>query len=145
MHATDQGLVVSGEVDRETPEGKQVWRTIKAGTAGFSNRIHGGRVHSSQERRPHACRDRPARNQRDQHSDASSARALSWKTANQYDMSEFDAMIDSSRKHTAEFRERWRKRLRDHEILEITAKAEREEAKTARADRPIRVKRFEIG
>ncbi len=74
-----------------------------------------------------------------------SARALSWKTANQYDMSEFDAMIDSSRKHTAEFRERWRKRLRDHEILEIAAKAEREEAKTARADRPIRVKRFEIG
>lgn len=36
MHATEAGLVVSGEVDRETDEGKQAWRTIKAGSAGFS-------------------------------------------------------------------------------------------------------------
>jgi len=36
MQATEQGLVVSGEVDRETDEGKQAWRTVKAGTAGFS-------------------------------------------------------------------------------------------------------------
>ena len=36
MHATDQGLVVYGEVDREIPQGLQVWKQIKAGTAGFS-------------------------------------------------------------------------------------------------------------
>ena len=36
MHATDQGLIVNGEVDRDVPEGKQVWKSIKAGTAGFS-------------------------------------------------------------------------------------------------------------
>ena len=36
MHSTDAGLVVFGEVDRSTDEGKQVWAQIKAGTAGFS-------------------------------------------------------------------------------------------------------------
>jgi HK97 family phage prohead protease len=36
MKATEQGLVVSGEVDRDTDEGRQAWRTIKAGSAGFS-------------------------------------------------------------------------------------------------------------
>jgi HK97 family phage prohead protease len=36
MHPTEQGLVVSGEVDRDTDEGKQAWRMIKAGSAGFS-------------------------------------------------------------------------------------------------------------
>ena len=36
IHPTDAGLVVAGEVDRDTDEGRQVWRTIKSGTAGFS-------------------------------------------------------------------------------------------------------------
>ena len=36
MQPTDAGLVVSGEVDRETDEGKQVWRSIKSGVCGFS-------------------------------------------------------------------------------------------------------------
>ena len=36
MTPTEQGLVVAGEVDRESDEGAQVWKTIKAGTAGFS-------------------------------------------------------------------------------------------------------------
>ncbi len=36
MYASDEGLVVAGEVDRDTDEGKQAWRTIKAGSAGFS-------------------------------------------------------------------------------------------------------------
>jgi HK97 family phage prohead protease len=36
VQATEQGLVVNGQVDRDTDEGKQAWRTIKAGTAGFS-------------------------------------------------------------------------------------------------------------
>lgn len=36
MHPTDAGLIVAGEVDRSTDEGKQAWRSIKAGSAGFS-------------------------------------------------------------------------------------------------------------
>src|SRR5918994_6823059 len=36
MHPSDAGLVVSGEVDRETDEGRQVWRMIKQNTIGFS-------------------------------------------------------------------------------------------------------------
>ena len=36
MQPTKAGLVVSGEVDRDTDEGRQAWRTIKAGSAGFS-------------------------------------------------------------------------------------------------------------
>jgi HK97 family phage prohead protease len=36
MHPSVSGLVVAGEVDRSVPEGQQVWRSIKANTAGFS-------------------------------------------------------------------------------------------------------------
>jgi HK97 family phage prohead protease len=36
MRPSEEGLVVSGEVDRSTDEGRMVWRTIKSGTAGFS-------------------------------------------------------------------------------------------------------------
>jgi hypothetical protein len=36
MRPTDAGLVVEGEVDRETDQGRQVWRSIKSGVTGFS-------------------------------------------------------------------------------------------------------------
>jgi HK97 family phage prohead protease len=36
IYASDEGLVVAGQVDRDTDEGKQAWRMIKAGSAGFS-------------------------------------------------------------------------------------------------------------
>jgi HK97 family phage prohead protease len=36
MRASDAGLVVAGEVDRSTPEGQRLWRSIKSNTAGFS-------------------------------------------------------------------------------------------------------------
>ena len=36
MFTNDEGLVVAGEVDRSTDEGKQVWRQVKSGTASFS-------------------------------------------------------------------------------------------------------------
>lgn len=36
MIPTDEGLQVAGEIDRDTPEGKQAWKQIKRGTAGFS-------------------------------------------------------------------------------------------------------------
>jgi HK97 family phage prohead protease len=39
MEATDAGLVVSGEVDRSTPEGKQVWRSIKTRQRRLQHRV----------------------------------------------------------------------------------------------------------
>jgi hypothetical protein len=52
------------------------------------------------------------------------------------------------RKHDAEFRERWRRNLIDRElelmVAEITARTEKEEAKAARAARPIQVKRYTV-
>jgi HK97 family phage prohead protease len=36
MQATEDGLLVGGEVDRSTEKGQQVWRQIKAGSIGFS-------------------------------------------------------------------------------------------------------------
>ena len=36
MHSTPERLVVYGEVDRSTDEGQQVWAQIKAGSMGFS-------------------------------------------------------------------------------------------------------------
>ena len=36
MHTTSDGLVVSGEIDRDSPKGPAAWRMIKSGVAGFS-------------------------------------------------------------------------------------------------------------
>src|SRR5215216_2876963 len=36
MNASDEGLVVAGEVDRDTEEGRRAWSMIKSGVAGFS-------------------------------------------------------------------------------------------------------------
>ena len=36
MHASEERLVVAGEIDREIPEGVQAWKMVKGGTAGFS-------------------------------------------------------------------------------------------------------------
>jgi HK97 family phage prohead protease len=36
MRTTDEGLVVAGQVDRDSEQGRMVWRTIKSGSAGFS-------------------------------------------------------------------------------------------------------------
>jgi uncharacterized protein len=52
MRTTGEGLVVGGEVDRSTEDGRMVWATIKSGTAGFSigfsgryiSRDGGGRI-----------------------------------------------------------------------------------------------------
>jgi HK97 family phage prohead protease len=77
MRATEEGLVVSGEVDRETDEGKQVWKMIKAGTISFSigfmsesrPREGGGRILDLLEVSATATPTHP------------SARALSWKSS----------------------------------------------------------------
>jgi HK97 family phage prohead protease len=44
MATTDEGLVCRGEVDRESEQGRAVWRAIKRGTAGFSIGFRGDSV-----------------------------------------------------------------------------------------------------
>jgi HK97 family phage prohead protease len=80
MHPTKQGLVVAGRVDRETEKGQQVWRTIKAGSAGFSigfaaesrPRKGGGRTLTSIDLLEISVTSRPMH---------PATRALSWKAA----------------------------------------------------------------
>ena len=36
MYASDEGLVVAGQIDRESEEGKAAWRMVKSGVAGYS-------------------------------------------------------------------------------------------------------------
>jgi HK97 family phage prohead protease len=81
MKATEEGLVVSGEVDRSTAEGEQVWKTIKAGTAGFSigyvsedrRRVGGGRELYEIDLLEITATSKPMH---------PATRALSWKLAN---------------------------------------------------------------
>jgi HK97 family phage prohead protease len=81
MKATEEGLVVSGEVDRSTAEGEQVWKTIKAGTAGFSigyvsedrRRVGGGRELYEIDLLEITATSKPMH---------PATRALSWKSAN---------------------------------------------------------------
>jgi Escherichia/Staphylococcus phage prohead protease len=44
MHATEDGLVASGQVDRDTDNGKMVWKQIKAGSMEFSIGFAGDHV-----------------------------------------------------------------------------------------------------
>jgi HK97 family phage prohead protease len=80
MRATDAGLVVEGEVDRETDQGRQVWRLIKSGVTGFSigymsesrPRKGGGRILSEIDLLEISATVRPMH---------PSARVLDWKSA----------------------------------------------------------------
>ncbi len=146
MRTEERGLVVAGSVDRESDEGQRVWRAIKSNVASFSigfmatesrPRKGGGRDLLVIDLLEVSVVSTPM------HPDT---RALSWKTADELGIndSEYEPMIARNRKHDAEFRERWRRRLRDQEFEEVIAKAEKEEAKAARAARPIQIKTFEI-
>jgi HK97 family phage prohead protease len=80
MRATEEGLVVAGKVDRDTPEGAQVWRAIKDGSAGFSigfasesyPRKGGGRVLTAIDLLEVSATSKPMN---------ASTRALTWKSA----------------------------------------------------------------
>jgi hypothetical protein len=80
MRPTAAGLVVAGEVDRSTDEGRQVWRSIKSGVCGFSigfmsesqPRPGGGRVLTEVDLIEVSATSTPMH---------PSTRALSWKTA----------------------------------------------------------------
>ncbi|MGI9019757.1 MAG: HK97 family phage prohead protease [Solirubrobacterales bacterium] len=80
MPATDAGLVVAGEIDRTESEGRQAWRTIKAGSAGFSigymaegrPRKGGGRTLTSIDLLEISVTSKPMH---------PATRALSWKSA----------------------------------------------------------------
>jgi HK97 family phage prohead protease len=80
MRPTAAGLVVAGEVDRSTDEGRQVWRSIKSGVCGFSigfmsesrPRPGGGRVLTEIDLIEVSATSTPMH---------PSTRALSWKAA----------------------------------------------------------------
>jgi uncharacterized protein len=80
MHATQAGLVASGEIDRDTDRGKQAWRMVKSGVAGFSigfmsdsrERADGGRELTSIDLLEISVTSTPTH---------PATRALSWKGA----------------------------------------------------------------
>ena len=147
MSTDERGLIVSGEVDRETPEGAQAWKQIKNGSASFSigfmatksrPREGGGRELLEIDLLEVSVVSTPM------HPDT---RALSWKTADQHGMgeSEFDAMIARNRKHDEQFRQHWRRKLRDRELEQMIEEVNAKKARDELRDRPIKFKRFEVG
>lgn len=137
MHADDEGLIVAGEVDRETDQGRQVWKQIKAGTIGFS-------IGYMSESRPRKSGGRGrilyeidlleiSATSTPMHP---SARALDWKSA-----PEPLAGIFSSSAFTSPGRKK--QVAIDAEILETAERFERAEAKAAKRNRPIRIQSFE--
>jgi hypothetical protein len=58
--------------------------------------------------------------------------------------SEYEPMIARNRKHDAEFRERWRKKLRDEELERMIEAINAETAREEKRNRPIKVKTFSI-
>jgi HK97 family phage prohead protease len=141
MRSTDAGLVVSGEVDRETDEGLMVWRTIKAGTAGFSigfmskskPRKGGGRTLTEIDLLEVSATSTPMH---------PSARVLDWKSSSmpvwtEADSRKLDRLFGSPAFVNAG-RHKDEQMAKDFE--EVLEKAEKEEKR----DRPIQIKRFEV-
>jgi HK97 family phage prohead protease len=130
MEATDEGLVVAGEVDRTEPEGQQTWRAIKSGVAGFSigylsestPRKGGGRTLTEIDLLEISATTKPMHPK---------TRALSWKTADAGDDVIFGGLLQADREHDGD----------QQEIdAELVALAE----KSAKAARPIKVARFVV-
>jgi HK97 family phage prohead protease len=95
MRPTAAGLVVAGEVDRSTDEGRQVWRSIKSGVCGFSigfmsesrARPGGGRVLTEVDLIEVSATSTPMH---------PATRAISWKSA-------FDVDVPSDADQKARF------------------------------------------
>jgi HK97 family phage prohead protease len=148
MHPTDQGLVVYGEVDRDTEEGTNAWRSIKNGTAGFSigfaadsePRAGGGRTLTSIDLLEVSFTPRPMH---------PATRALAWKSASysfdeEFQMfKEVDAKAEAA--HEQQRRDRELKKLRDEELEKWIAELEAKAAKKEKRNRPVIVKRIEVG
>jgi HK97 family phage prohead protease len=141
MHPTDAGLVVSGEVDRTDAEGRLVWRSVKAGTAGFSigfmakskPRKGGGRTLTEVDLLEISATSTPMH---------PSARVLDWKSTTGFDRDAYWREVFGG-KSTEQKRPLVTPEM-DEEIRKIVAEAEAEEAKAARLARPIKVARFKV-
>ena len=128
MHTTKAGLVVYGEVDRSTEEGRQVWRSIKAGTAGFSigfvsesrPRKGGGRVLTEIDLLEISATSTPMH---------PATRALNWKSAapvvNDLWLPDFPTEAQSAMESKVQDIERWA-------------------AEAAKRNRPIKTATFEV-
>jgi uncharacterized protein len=132
MHTTDEGLVVAGEVDRSTDEGKQTWRAIKSGVAAFSigymaesvPRKGGGREITEIDLLEVSITSTPMH---------PSTRALSWKSVDQDDLPS-----DADQKRRAA------SLLRTPEQEKILAIADAKASEPrARSTQPIKVKTFQ--
>jgi HK97 family phage prohead protease len=139
MHPTDQGLVVYGEVDRSTDEGKQVWTQIKANTAGFSigfmaesrKSPDGGRVLTAIDLLEISATSTPMN---------PATRALNWKSTGTPPFTDSDWAAHDQRRHDRELKKREDEELKKF-LAELEAKAERKRLH----DRPVIVKRIEVG
>ena len=110
MYTDERGLIIGGEVDRETDQGKQAWKMIKNRTAGFSigfasesrPRKGGGRLITSIDLLEISVTSRPMH---------PSTRALSWKSAATTGLTEEEeAIVEASRREHQAKREAARKR-----------------------------------
>jgi HK97 family phage prohead protease len=136
MRSTKEGLVVSGEVDRSTDNGMQVWRTIKAGAAGFSigylsedrPREGGGREITEVDLLEISATSKPMH---------PATRALSWKSAHRED--------DLAAREAELINRAWGEATRVHDA---EGQRKRFEAltggKSSKTPRPVRVASFEV-
>ena len=67
----EKGLVIDGEVDRDTRQGQQVWKQIRRGSVGFSHRFYDHQVRGPRRRRQAADGRRPPGDLGDERADAS--------------------------------------------------------------------------
>lgn len=147
MHPTEQGLVVSGEVDRETEEGRQVWRTIKAGTAGFSigfmakskPRKGGGRTLTEIDLLEVSATSTPMH---------PSARVLDWKSAalewTEADSQKIARLFREDTVASKKTEEMAITPEMEEEVRVLAAQYKARKAEEARKARPVHVKRFEV-
>jgi HK97 family phage prohead protease len=148
MHPTDAGLAADGEVDRDTDEGRQVWKMVKAGSIGFSigfmsksePREGGGRRLVEIDLLEISATSTPMH---------PATRTLSWKTAGpDADDREWQGMRAAWAKadlaHEAANRKREQQEAQEKWIEELAAKAEAKAAREAKRNRPIKIAKFDV-
>jgi HK97 family phage prohead protease len=143
MHPSDAGLVVSGEVDRETDEGRQVWRMVKQNTIGFSigfmskskPREGGGRILTEIDLLEISATSTPMH---------PSARVISWKSSADWDPDEYWRSVFGGPNAPLSQASYEEYRHKDQELEKMIAEVEAEAERQRKRDRPIKVKRFKV-
>jgi HK97 family phage prohead protease len=143
MKPTDQGLLASGQVDRETREGLQTWKMIKSGNASFSigfmatkssDRPDGGRHIEEIDLLEVSAVSTPMH---------PATRATSWKSTGNGAFA--DAEWEMFRHAEAKAQAAHEQQRRDEELKKLISKVQAKAAKEAKRNRPIQIKRFEVG